>query len=702
MEKTLRASKFQLGACYYPEQWPDTLWEDDFRRMREMGLGIIRVAEFAWSVFEPEEGLFQFDLFDRVMDLAAAYGLSVIIGTPTATPPAWLTHKYPEVLNASKNGIVYQHGERQHNNYSSQIYRDFSARIAGKLAEHYANHNALAGWQIDNELNCGISEFYSAADQTGFRTWLQNRYGTLDRLNAAWGAAFWNQTYSHWDQVHLTSPTPSNSPNPHQALDEKRFISDTVISYVKVQVDAIREFDSEHWITTNGLFGHLDSHRLTQENLDFFSYDSYPQFATLWPDGGEHPLLDRKWGASLSVTRGISPQFCVMEQQSGPGGWVNNLAQPTPKPGQIRLWTYQSIAHGADMLLYFRWRTATFGTEIYWHGINDYHNRPNRRCAEVAQIGSELGQIGDALVGSRYIAEVAILKDYNNDWDGELDIWHGPYEKQSAASWFAALQHRHVPVDIQYLSAEANVDDLRRYHTLIYPHPTIMTDETAEILNEYVRGGGRLVLGCRTGYKNIDGHCVMRPFPGPVSELCGVEVDEFTRIGPLEIEPSIQWHGQTARTISSGPFNDILRPTTHTARVLAAYGDEAGHYAGAPALVENRHGSGLTLYYGGVFTVPMAHATADHLGLTCPFADLVTLPRDIELAARRRADGQQIVFLLNYSSTPQPISVHTDSVDLLSGSKINGEHIIPPYGVIALETAPVTTLIRDKPLMTAR
>lgn len=649
-------------------------------------MDIIRIAEFAWSILEPEEGRFDFCLFDQVMDLAEQHGLKVILGTPTATPPAWLTHKHPEVLSVSKSGVVQQHGGRRHYNFNTAIYADLSARIAGRMAEHYSHHPALIGWQIDNELECGSDVANAPADHVAFRVWLQNRYGTLDRLNDTWGATFWNQTYSHWDQVHLTRTTPAGSPNPHQALDEKRFASDSIIAYVRCQVEAIRAHDTTHWITTNGLFGHLDSHQLTQKQLDFFSYDSYPQFGVVWPDTGAYPLLDRKWSANLSIVRGISPQFCVMEQQSGPGGWVNKLEQPTPQPGQIRLWTYQSIAHGADMLLYFRWRTATFGTEIYWHGINDYHNRPNRRCAEVTQIGKELSLIGNAIVGSEYEAEVAILQDYDNKWDGEFDTWHGPYTRQSVGAWFAALQHRHVPVDIFYLNPDTSATELARYRVLIYPHPAILPDRIAEVLKEYVRGGGQIVFGSRTGYKDERGHCVMRPFPGPVADLCGIEVEDFTRIASSQKEPSLRWNGREAgqQLLSSGPFNEILRPISSDIQILAWYGEDAGYYAGQVALTRNVWGAGSACYFGGVFTPAVADTLIDALGLTTPFAELLTLPRDVELAVRRQPDGGTLLFLLNYSSLPQPIVVHRETEELLFGVHLHGKQSLPPFGVLVL------------------
>src|SRR5665647_39548 len=357
------------------------------------------------------------------------------------------------------------------------------------------------------------------------------KYGTLEQLNYAWGAVFWNQTYSAWEQVHLTRPTPSDSANPHQALDEKRFISDNVISFAKIQADIIRETSPNHWVTTNGVFGHLDSHRLTDELLDFISYDSYPLFAAgNNPSAEVNPLQDRGWSKSLSNVRSISPHFCVMEQQSGPGGWVNRIELPSPRPGQMRLWAYQSIAHGADMLLFFRWRTATVGTEIYWHGINDYHNQPNRRVAEATRIGQELANVGKHIVGSSFVAEVALIRDYDNEWDGELDSWHGPMEQHSLSGWFKALQHRHIPLNILNMTPLTALEELIQYKMLVYPHPTIISDECAKLLEAYVEQGGQIVFGCRTGYKNIHGHCNMRVFPGPVADLCGITVEDFTLI----------------------------------------------------------------------------------------------------------------------------------------------------------------------------
>ncbi len=674
---------FELGVCYYPEHWPESMWEDDYRRMREMGFTIVRMGEFAWSIFEPEEGHFEFGLFDRAIDLAHQYGLKVVLGTPTATPPAWLTERYPEVLNVTYEGVTLQHGLRRHTNYTSPKYHDLCARIVEQLALHYADHPGVTGWQIDNELNCEISEFYSESDHAAFRDWLKEKYGTLKSLNEAWGAVFWSQTYSDWSQVYLPRPTPAmRQPNPHQALDEKRFISDITISFAKIQADILRAKAPNQWITTNGLFGHLDSHRMNDELLDFFSYDSYPQFSSIYYNPEEqNPLKDRSWSLTLSTVRSISPNFCIMEQQAGPGGWVNRMDMPSPKPGQMRLWTYQSIAHGADMVLYFRWRTATFGNEIYWHGINDYHNQPNRRVREAAQIGQELAAIGSSIVGTQSHANIAIVRDYNNEWDGEYDVWHGPFAWQSNKEWFKALQHKHIPSDILYIRSTTQLEELARYEVLIYPHPAILTDSTASLLDQYVQLGGKLVFGCRTGYKDERGHCYMRPFPGAAKELCGITVEEFTVVKGTRQPTLIRWEGAEELLTGADAFNDILHVEETTVEVMGTYASD--YYTGKPAVTRNRRGNGEVWYYGAVFNESSATQMIHQLGLQSPVSEWLELPADVELQIRR-SGSDEYTFLLNYGEEPAEILLKTEKHNLLDGKLLSGNVLLEGYGVLIL------------------
>jgi beta-galactosidase len=276
------------------------------------------------------------------------------------------------------------------------------------MAEHYSSNPVVIGWQIDNELNCEINEFYSESDHKAFRDYLKNKFVTLDALNEAMGTVFWNQTYTSWDEVYLSRTTIHGNNNPHMLLEEKRFFSESAVFFCKLQADIIRKFKRpDQFITTNGIFGHIDSHEMTDCALDFISYDHYPNFAfDLDAEKiSKNNLGDRKWSWTLSRVRSISSNFGVMEQQSGAGGWDFRMLQPAPKPGEMRLWTFQSIAHGGDYISFFRWRTSPVGTEIYWHGLNDYSNKPNRRLAELELIRDDIQKIKD-IVGSRYQANI--------------------------------------------------------------------------------------------------------------------------------------------------------------------------------------------------------------------------------------------------------------------------------------------------------
>lgn len=702
MKKLNLHEQLMLGVCYYPEQWPEELWEDDMIRMKETGISLIRVGEFAWSLFEPSEGQYNFNEFDYMLRLAEKHGLKVIIGTPTATPPSWLTEKYPEVLNATIGGDLLQHGLRRHTNYTSTTYHRLSAAITEQLVMHYKDHPAVVGWQLDNEFNCEINEFYSESDHQAFRAWVQQRYGTLEKLNEAWGTAFWSQTYSSWSQVYLPRLVPGGrQPNPHLALDEKRFISDSVINFAKIQADIIAEHAPHHFITTNGLFGHLDSHRLTSELLDFFSYDSYPQFSTIFYDREEQrPLADRSWSQTLSTVRSISPQFCIMEQQAGPGGWVNKMDMPSPRPGQMRLWSYQSIAHGANLVVFFRWRTATFGQEIYWHGLNDYSNLPNRRLAEAAKLGQEITQISDALCSTTYQAEVAILRDYDNEWDGEYDVWHGPFGWKSGKEWYKTLTRSHIPSDIVYINEQTTLAQLQRYKLLVYPHPAIMSKSTAQLLEAYTVSGGHIVFGCRSGYKDHRGHCYMLPFPGVLSTLTGITLEEYTVIKGTREAPtatariaaseSAQLHEQHEHyeevTLQTTDFNEIIAPYSSMVEVIATYDQD--YYQGKPALTRNAFGRGSVWYYGSVFTEQAAGFILQQIQQRDPAAihspaSWLELPEEVELAVRSN-DKRHYYFVLNYHDSAVTITTSEPVRDLLSNSIIAGQHELAAYDVLIL------------------
>ena len=679
MSKLLDGEKLVLGTCYYPEHWPEDMWENDLRRMLDSGIEVIRIAEFAWSKTEPVEGHFTFDFFDRFLDLCDWHGMKVIFGTPTATPPAWLTEKYPEVLNANIEGIPYRHGARRHYNYNSLVYQTLSARIVRVLAEHYAKRECIIGWQIDNELNCEREWFYSEADSAAFRIYLRDRYETLDKLNEAWGTVFWNQTYTAWDEIHVPRKTISDSTNPHEVLDYIRFISASARQFCKMQSDILKQYIKPgDFITTNGMFANLDNHQMTAESLDFYTYDSYPNFAYCLDAYRDDPrdLKDRRWSRNLTEVRSISKRFGIMEQQSGANGWNTRMEAPTPRPGQMTLWTMQSIAHGADYVSYFRWRTSTIGTEIYWHGILDYSGRENRRIAELRQIHAALAKMQE-LAGSRYEAKVGLVKDYDNVFDARVDKWHERIDWASETAIFSACQRTHTPLDYVYLD-HTTPEEMAGYSVLFYPHPALMNAERAELLRRYVEQGGTLVLGCRSAYKDMNGRCVMDNLPGLLSDLTQADVTEYSFIAPDAGRVVIDWNGTE---LEASIFTDLV-DAVGSGRLEGTYASD--YYAGSGALVSNRVGDGTVYYYGTAFSEQAARVFLEKLGVAEPCKEAILVPESCELAIRTNG-WNRYLFVLNYLNKPAAVQLRRTMVNLSTGEEISGRVEIPGYGTLVLK-----------------
>ncbi|WP_230399506.1 beta-galactosidase [Novisyntrophococcus fermenticellae] len=667
--------ELSLGTCYYPEHWDKKLWAEDLNRMLSNGIGTIRIGEFAWSKVEPREGEFTYEFFDDFLRVVSETKMKVIFGTPTATPPAWLTEKYPEVLNCRMDGVKYRHGMRRHYNYNSPVYQKLCCRIVEKTAEHYAGHPNLIGWQIDNEINCETAEFYSESDTLAFRDFLKETYKTLENLNQAWGAVFWNQEYTEWEQVYVPRTTIHDSTNPHQTLDYIRFVSESAIRFCRMQSDILRKhIKPGDFITTNGMFGNLDNHRMTDEALDVYTYDSYPNFAYCLSENPKNPenLNDRRWSEHLTEVRSICPHFGIMEQQSGANGWNTRMEAPAPKPGQMMLWAMQSIAHGADYVSFFRWRTCTFGTEIYWHGILDYDNRDNRKLAEVHKLYDRTRALKE-MTGAEYKAAFAVVRDYSNVWDSQVDVWHQRLIWSSEEAIFKASQLSHTPMDYMYLLEETEPEELQKYPVLIYPHGLILSDRKAGLLKAYVENGGTLILGARTGQKDENGRCVMQPMPGLLASAAGGNVQEFTFIGPADDAVHMDWDGSSMDT---GIFNDILEASGRETKVLARY--SSNYYEGRPALLENPCGKGRILHFGGTFTEDNMKAFLKYTEVISPWEDIIEAPETCEICVREKG-GVDYVIVLNYSGKTQKVVIKEPAEDMDTQEKVQGYVLLKPY-----------------------
>ena len=466
------------GADYYPEHWPKERWAEDARLMKEANINVVRLAEFAWAKLEPAEGHYDFSWLDEAIDILGKEGIKAVIGTPTATPPKWLVDKYPDIYMKDRYGHVRGFGSRRHYCYNSPVYHEYTKRIVSKIAKRYGVNENVIAWQIDNEFGCqDTGQCYCENCQLAFREWLKERYGSLENLNRAWGTVFWSQTYNDWDEIILPYYTVCEDSdhrfhghNPGLLLDFYRFSSDSVVSYQKLQVDLIREFASQP--ITHNLMGHfpeIDYFKLGKD-LDFVSWDNYPR--NQWRiDGSDF----REVAMAHDLKRGVKDKgYWVMEQQSGPCGW--SVMGRTPKPGQLRLWTYQAVAHGAEAIVYFRWRTCAFGAEEYWYGILGHDGIPRRRYGEVQKTGKELQAISDIIVGSRVVSETAIIKSYDNLWSHRIQPHSTGFDYNTLLmSYYKGLINNNINTDV------ISIDhDLDRYKVVFMPAFNLVKEDIIE------------------------------------------------------------------------------------------------------------------------------------------------------------------------------------------------------------------------------
>ncbi len=689
MNKSYSHDVFLYGVVYYPEQWPETRWDDDLAQIARTGMNVVRMGEGAWSVWEPEEGRYDFALFDRALELCAKHGIKAIMGTPTYVPPAWLTERYPEVLRASYDGTLLRHGSRRHYNYTSPVYQEKSRAITRALAEHYRDHATVIGWQTDNELNCHLDVSFAASDHEAFRQWCRERYGTLDRLNGAWGTAFWSQTYRAWEEVWLPRPTVTYQ-NPGLLLDFYRFTSDATIRFALMQYRILKEVAPHQFVTHNAFqsMTNVDFERFVQEAVDFISYDSYPEFKVCDPALPAR-FKDRHETLLLSRMRGASPKFMVLEQQSGPSGQIGgtrngnpDYLHPTPKPGQMRLWCWNSIANGADGLLYFRWRSLPYGAEAHWNGLIYHDERNTRRLDEARQLGDEIRRLSATLLGTRCVADAAILYDYDNESHALIEAATGQHREASERAVHQALSERHLNADVRALASVGALGALSAYRIVFFPHAHLLTADDLPPLRAYVEAGGTLVFGPWSGYRDRQHWCYDAAGRAFFEELCGVRVGEFTFV-PEGVESSLRFSGEHPM-LPAPVFNEVLVPVREEVEVLATY--EEDYYAGGAAVTAHALGKGRVVSCGSFFTPRNVRALLDALEIKDPLKEWAKIPASVQATVRDGAAGRHC-FLLNFTGQPQPIKLRGPARELITEQDLSGRVKMPPYGVSLLKLA---------------
>lgn len=702
-----------FGCDYYPEQWRQWLeegearWETDARMMAEAGFNVVRLAEFAWGLLEPEPDYFDFNWLDRAISVLQRHGLRVVLCTPTATPPPWLLAEQPDMLQVTHSGRRQGPGTRRAICANHPGFRERSRIICRELARYYAGHPAVIGWQTDNEFGCHDTGYcYCPNCAAAFRRWLQQKYGTLAELNRAWGGAFWGEVYGDWE--HIPAPTQSAAErSPSHMLDYYRFSSDAWRDFQGMEIAVLRQYAPRHFVTHNlmGFFAQLNYYDLCAK-LDFVSWDNYHYH-------GATPALiaaahDHMWGVR-------ERNFWVIEQQVGQINW--SAYNPMPAPGFVRLKSYQAIAHGADGLLYFRWRQALAGSEQYHSGLLDHAGRKTAGYAEASAIGQELQRLAPVLAGTQPRAQVAILLDYDSRWALQIQPHNqllrddvasdfampnpatvvdedesGHYRWMTGRAWmlwpfaapYVALWQRNIPVAIV-----APDSDLSQYAAVFAPFLNLVRPETADNLRDYVRQGGVLVLGPRTGFKDRWNRVFPLPQPGPLTELTGATVRFFDALEPNRTN-ALNWvHRTDQRGTEIGLWAEVL--DTNGAEVLATY--DRDWYAGQPAITRRRlpfdgEGRGQTIYVGCMGGPALYHRLLDWLLPQTAITPLLAAPAGVEVCARVADDGRRVLFVLNHTAQEYTLSLAAPITDLLTGESHLRALPLRAGQVVVFEEAP--------------
>lgn len=656
----------KVGVDYYPEHWDKAIWEHDALAMKEAGISIVRLAEFAWSRLEPTEGQFDFAWLDKAIEVLSSQGIQIVLGTPTATPPNWLVEKCADVLPVdSKKQPIYP-GVRLHRCYNSQSLRHYTQLIVGELGRHYGRNPAVIGWQTDNEIAANDCHCESCTRE--FRSWLQRKYDSLENLNREWGTVVWSGEYSAWSQV--TTPL-GGSPhqNPSFLLDFQRFSSDSAADFNRFQAGLIRESCPTQFVTHN-LWGYpvvTDYYDLFA-SMDFVSVDYYPS-----TDLHNDAKANIYHGAlTLDLTRGVKRKnFWVMEQLSGtPGCW--HPMSRTPFPGMIRAHAWQSVSRGADAVVHFRWRTARIGAEQFWHGLLDHHGIPGRRFEEFRRFSAEASQLSDLLDGTTVENDAALLFSHEQ---------HNAFKIQPQSDGFDYLKNfKQLHRAFLQLGIGTDVIDwtesIDRYKLVVAPYLFLEDGQVSEKLRRYVLKGGTLILTTRTGVKNLNNVCQPNYLPGLLSELAGVHVEEYDPVGNDVQQISLL----NGKAISCSQWCDILLPTT---------ADTIGHYVseyflGRSAVTRNASGEGHVYYIGTVLEdqgyLDLFSKIADGLGIET----VKTLPVGVELSVRRD-QGKRVLFALNLTKETHTITlVSRNRRCAFTGHSADSKFSLEPGGVAIL------------------
>lgn len=661
-------SKLLYGGDYNPEQWPESVWREDVRLMRAAGVNIVSLGIFSWARLQPGEKRFDFGWLDRVMDLLGEHGISVCLATATASPPPWLSKRYPEVLPVTVDGITLQVGSRQQYSPSSRIYQKFAADLVRKLARRYRCHPALVSWHINNEYACHLQECHSEESTRAFRAWLRARYQTLAALNDAWGTAFWSQGYGDWDEIFTPRRAPYHC-NPTQCLDFKRFTNDAFLDLYRLEAAILRAATPHIPVTTNfmGFFKPLD-YRSWAPEIDYVAWDSYP-------DPVDEVAARHAGAVGHDLMRSLKPDrpFVLMEQATSAVNWRPvNLPK---RPGIMRLQSLQAIARGGDGVMFFQWRASKAGAEKFHSALLQHvpHGQ-SRVFAEVKALGAELAKL-TPVAGSMVRNRVAIAFDWHAWWAVELESKPGRIDY---ATWVQSL-HRwfyQQNIGVDFVHPEAN---LAGYELVVAPALYLLMAKGAANLTGFTARGGTLLATYFSGIVDENEHIVLGGYPAWLRKVLGLWVEEWAPY-PEGRTNGVRLGGTK---FSCDHWCDLLH--LDGAKAIATYTGD--FFAGRPAITRNRHGRGIAYYLGTRPEVRGLDRLLTQVIRDAKVKPVLKTPAGVEVTLRESGKSQ-FLFLLNHTDATAKVSLGKFSGrDLISGRSVAGRVSLAPLDAAVVRLA---------------
>ena len=668
-------ARIWYGGDYNPDQWPEEVWDDDVRLMKKAGVNLVSVGIFSWAKIETSEGVYDFDWLDRIINKLGEAGIAVDLASATASPPMWLTQAHPEVLWKDYRGDVCQPGARQHWRPTSPVFREYALKLCRAMAEHYKGNPYVVAWHVSNEYGCHNRFDYSEDAEHAFQQWCEERYGTIDAVNDAWGTAFWAQRMN--DFTEIVPPRfigDGNFMNPGKLLDFKRFSSDALKAFYVAERDALAEITPDLPLTTNFMVsaaGSVLDYDDWGREVDFVSNDHY-----FIP--GEAHLDELAFSASLVDGIARKDPWFLMEHSTSAVNWrpVNYRKEP----GQLVRDSLAHVAMGADAVCYFQWRQSKAGAEKFHSAMVPHTGEDSAVFRDVCELGADLNALADnGLLGTKLAkSKVAVVFDYESEWASEHTAT--PTQKvhhvDEPLQWFRALADHGVTADV--VPVRGAWDD---YEMVVLPSVYLLSEETTRRVRDYVVNGGRLVVTYYTGISDEKDHVWLGGYPGSIRDVVGVRVEEFMPMG--DDFPGVPDHLELSNGTVAHDIVDVIGSVDGSATVLETFKDDPWTgMDGAPAIVANTFGEGRSVYVGARLGRDGIAKSLPEILESLGMAETGENDSRVLRVEREGSDGSRFVFSFNRTHETVRVPVEGEVV-VSSFAEVSGETIsIKPNGVI--------------------